>query len=793
MNPAANSCDYCGLPVAGETDKGPRYCCSGCRLAASITAAGGADAQARWMMTRLGLAGFFSMNVMVFTFLLWSEESAAGSGGRAATAFYDLARFACLLFSAPVLLLLGGPLVEGAVADLRRGRLSIDLLLVAGVAAAYGLSAWATWQGAGHVYFEVGCMVLVAVTLGRWLEASGKLQTTAALRELESLLPDRVRRVRPAGDVAVGGRHPAGGSSDRDVPLAEVAMGDVLRILPGEQVPVDALIESGRAALDERTVSGESEPVVRGPGETVKSGTTNLDGELVVVVAAPPGAGTLEQLIAAVTAAVRTSGSQRAADRVAAWFLPAVLAVALATCAAHWWQRGPAAGVLAGLAVVVVSCPCALGLATPLALWAALGRCMRRQVLVRDGDALERLAGVTTFGLDKTGTLTAGCRVERLAILPPVNRERAISVAAGLAAGSSHPTAAAIAGFAAAEGVAAAEIHEPRSVAGLGVTGVLATGETASLGRGDIHNPVWNGLDGRHKSPLAHARGTTPAPQVSPSGPALTGMVRVIPPARAGGLPRSRCADQAWGIPHVGEASSPAQPATALPPPAHEKWGMPTFLEPRCVLAISGEPVAAFWMAEEIRPAAARTVADLATRGRTALILSGDQPARVATVADALGVPWRAPLLPADKLVALEELRRGGGVAMVGDGINDAAALAAADVGIALGCGADVARWSAAICLLDDDLGHLPWLVDLAVRTRRTIRWNLLWAFGYNAACIPLAAAGLVHPALAAAAMVTSSLLVVGNSLRLGRDQEPAAEAVPRKAIERIVTLEAGA
>ena len=742
MNSSADSCDYCGLPVASGADHGPRYCCSGCRFAASITAAGGADAQARWLMTRLGLAVFFSMNVMVFTFLLWSEEAAAGSGGRAATAFYDLARFACLLFSAPVLLLLGGPLVESAAGDLRRGRLSIDLLLVAGVAAAFGISAWATWRGTGHVYFEVGCMVLVAVTLGRWLEASGKLETTAALRELESLLPDRVRRVRRAGDPAGAGGPTA--ASARDVPLAEISVGDVLRILPGEQVPVDAVIESGRAALDERTVSGESEPVVRGPGEAVKSGTTNLDGELVVVVAAPPGAGTLEQLIAAVTAAVRTSGSQRAADRVAAWFLPAVLVVAVATCAAHWWHHGPAAGVLAGLAVVVVSCPCALGLATPLALWAALGRCMRRHVLVRDGDALEQLAGVTMFGLDKTGTLTRGCRVERMEVRPSADREQALAVAAGLAAGSSHATAAAIAAVAAREGVVAAEVHEPRSVAGLGVTGALATGETVSLG-----SPGWIADE--------NGGGSTSG---GPSGP----LRDPHPPARTGGF-------YEW----LGRAG----------------------VSPRCVLAIGDQVVAAFWMAEEIRAAAAEAVAGLESRGRRAIILSGDQPARVAAVADSLGLAWRAPLLPADKLTALDELRRAGGVAMVGDGINDAAALAAADVGIALGCGADVARWSAAVCLLDDDLGHLPWLVDLAGRTRRTIRWNLLWAFGYNAACIPLAAAGLVHPALAAAAMVASSLLVVGNSLRLGRDDEPVAvsvaEGVDRRPAERIAPVEAGA
>lgn len=721
MTSAANSCDYCGLPVASRADEGLRYCCSGCRLAASITAAGGADAQARWMMTRLGLAMFFSMNVMVFTFLLWSEEAAAGSGGRAAMAFYELARYACLVFSAPVLLLLGGPLLEGAVADFRRGRLSIDLLLVAGVTAAFGISAWATWRGAGHVYFEVGCMVLVAVTLGRWLEASGKLQTTAALRELESLLPDRVRRVRRAGDVTTAGPRPHGEAPERDIPLAEVAIGDVLRILPGEQVPVDAVIEAGRAALDERTVSGESEPVVRGPGEAVKSGTTNLDGELVVVVAALPGAGTLEQLIAAVTKAVRTSGCQRAADRVAAWFLPAVLAVALATCAVHWHRTGPAAGVLAGLAVVVVSCPCALGLATPLALWASLGRCMRKHVLVRDGDALERLASITTFGLDKTGTLTTGCLVERLEILSGADRGQALAVAAGLAGRSSHATAAAISAIAAAAGMVAADVHEPRSVAGLGVTGVLTTGETASLG-----SPAW----------IRERVGST----------------------------------YAWS-----HAVSSA----------------------RCLLAIGDEIVAAFWMAEEIRPTAAAAVAGLESRGRRAIILSGDQPARVAAVADALRLAWRAPLLPADKLTALDDLRGAGRVAMVGDGINDAAALAAADVGIALGCGADVARWSAAVCLLDDDLGHLPWLVDLAMQTRRTIRWNLLWAFGYNTACIPLAAAGLVHPALAAAAMVASSLLVVGNSLRLARDDVTVAtatgELVDRSPAERIAAVEVGA
>lgn len=686
-SPNADACDYCGLPVHGRVAGTPCYCCSGCRFAASITGASGADGQARWMMTCLGLAAFFSMNVMVFTFFLWSEGTGS-AGGEQAAVLYDLARYASLVFTVPVLFLLGGPLVESAIDDARRGHVSIDCLLVAGVAAAFAISAWATWQGEGHVYFEVACMVLLAITLGRWFEASGKLQTTAALRDLEALLPDRVRRVR--------------GDDEEEIPLADVVVGDMLRILPGEQVPVDAVIESGRAAFDERTVSGESEPVVRGPGAGVRSGTTNLDGELVIVATASPGAGTLEQLIAAVNAAVGSSATQRMADRIAAWFLPVVLVVGAITCWVHWWQRGLAAGVLAGLAVVVVSCPCALGLATPMALWAAIGRCMRRQVLVRDGDAIEKLAGVKVFCVDKTGTLTTGLRVERTEVAADVSRDTVLALAAGLARGSTHVTAAAIADTAAGEGIEAATVADARSVAGAGVEGFdPATGKTVRLGSRN-----W-----------------------------IEEVVGAVPAAFSGS---------------------------------------------RSVLAVGDQVVAAFWTAEQVRPSAVAAVAGLESRGRDVLILSGDQPARVATVADELSVRYEAALVPTEKLRSIETLKRGGGgVAMVGDGINDAAALAKADVGIALGCGADIARWSAPICLLDDDLGHLPWLLDLAGATRRTIRWNLVWAFAYNTACIPLAATGIVHPAIAAVAMVASSLLVVGNSLRLARDEHAPSLARP--------------
>jgi heavy metal translocating P-type ATPase len=698
VDPVSASCAYCGLPVVAAPDDGPRYCCFGCRFAASITDAGGETGASRWTMTRLGLAVFFTMNVMVFTMLLWSQRDAA-TDEPAATALYALARHACLLFSAPVLLLLGGPLFADAAREVRQGRPAASVLLAVGVAAAYALSVHAVLTDAGHVYFEVGCTVLVAVTLGKWLEASGKLRTTEALRALRALLPDRVLRVAACGD--------------EEVPLSAVAIGERLRVLPGERVPTDGRIVTGRSAIDERTVTGESVPVTKGPGDLLASGTTVVDGMLVVEVTAAPGSGTLEQLIGAVTAAA-TAGCrrQRLAERVAAWFLPLVTASAVAAFVVHgagagWTREGIAAGTLAAVAVVVVSCPCALGLATPMALWAAIGAAARRHVLVRDGDAFTRLAAASTFCFDKTGTLTTGIGVHEVAVLDGGLEREPLAVAAALAAGSTHVLARAVATEAARRGLDIVAIEDLHVVPGHGIEAVLADGTPARLG------------------------------------------------------------SDRWIAAAIGEAA-------------------PTVADdarPSCTLAIGDHAACRVTFDESIRPEAAAAIAALAADGAEVWLLSGDRAGRARAVAAALDIRWQAPLLPAEKLAFV---RGRPGSVMIGDGINDAPALAAADVGVALGCGADVSRWTAAICLLRDDLADLPWLVTLARRADKTIRWNLLWAFGYNAACIPLAAAGLLHPSVAAAAMLASSVMVVTGSLAVAgcADDPPALSETADVAVE---------
>lgn len=692
-------CDHCQLPLPrpwwgrprATADDGPQYCCFGCQVAAAMSLERGEKGAARAAMTRLGLAIFFTMNVVAFTMALWTTDVyGAEEPSRLASSLYGLFRYLALLFATPVLLLLGGPLIARAAHEIRRGVLSTDILLASGVVAAFLVSAVSVARGSGPIYFEVGCVVLVMVTLGRWLEATGKQRATDALDQLEKLLPEQVRRLRDGREELV--------------PIGELVRDDLLRVLPGERFPADGRLVRNVALVDEHVLTGESQPVLKEPGAAILGGTLNLDGDLTIEVAAPGASGALARLIEMVREARRSKGEyERMADRVSTWFFPAVFAVAIGTFVGHWALGGLERGLLAALSVVLISCPCALGLATPLAVWTALGRAAGVQVLFRSGDALERLASVRAVRFDKTGTLTTGApRVAEFFADQAAERDTVLSRAASLSSASGHVLSRAILQFAGGpssrDAATGARMH-----AGLGVSGVCG----AARSRVFLGSERFVVREGLHIEPgLAKA-------------------------AR-----------------HAGETGRSL---------AFVGWG--------------GTARGLFLFDEQTRPSAAAAVSRLGLLGIDLAILTGDQAARGKALADQFGMRVEADLLPGDKVDAIRRAREVfGPVAMVGDGINDAPALAASDVGVALGCGTDLSRDSALVCLLGDDLERLPWAIELARRTVGVVRGNLAWAFGYNSVGVVCAAFGWLNPALAALLMVGSSVLVIVNSLRLGCD-----------------------
>lgn len=694
-------CDYCGLPIpkplwlgssAGESEAsaGLHYCCSGCQFAHAITKETGEEGATRWTLTKLGIAIFFAMNVMVFTLALWAYNNPDVSGGsKMAEMFADLFRFACLILSLPVLFLLGRPLLENAIEQLQARIFSTDLLLMTGVIAAYGYSIFSVWRGSGDIYFEVGCMILVMVTLGRWLEATGKLQSTKALDQLEQLLPDVVTRIR-------------NGIRER-ISRDEIERHDQLAVPAGERIPADGMLASSSATVDEQLVTGESWPAEKTQGDSLTGGTLNLDGELILVVSAKPDEGTLARLITAAREARDQQGRyQQLADRISQWFIPVMVLIAVITFAVHTWRTNLATGMLTALSVVLVACPCALGLATPMALWAAMGTAARRGILFRSPSALERLAQIKALRFDKTGTLTTGePTVDVLHVDQSVSRDEVLRRTNALAATSTHVFSQAIRRYSSESGMPAT-VSDARvqSLPGLGLEGQLFDENT----------------------------------------PTLLGNTRLMD-----------------GHDFTCSAELESEILQAL------QQGIPTVL-----LGWDGQVRGVFCLQEQLRDDVEQLITTCREEGLDLGILTGDHKQSAERIANQIDMPAWSELTPEGKSEAVLELARTvGPVGLVGDGINDAPALAHAAVGISMGCGADVARDSADVCLVGDDLSQIPWLINLARKTLSTIRLNLFWAFGYNSVGIAVAAMGWLHPAFAALLMVASSVFVITNSLRL--------------------------
>ncbi|PRF33879.1 copper-translocating P-type ATPase [Burkholderia multivorans] len=575
---------------------------------------------------------------------------------------------------------------------------NMDLLVALGTSAAYGLSLWMLLRDPahpGHLYFEASAVIVTLVRFGKWLEARAKRQTTDAIRALNALRPDRARIV----DNGV----------ERDVPLAQVRVGTIVSVRPGERLPVDGRVVSGRSHVDESLITGESLPVPKDDGDAVTAGSINGEGALVVETTAIGAETTLARIIRLVESAqAEKAPIQRLVDRVSAVFVPAILGIAVLTLVG-WLLAGAGAetAILNAVAVLVIACPCALGLATPAAIMAGTGVAARHGVLIKDAQALELAQRATVIAFDKTGTLTEGKPSVTAFDAVDLPRDDALALAAAVQRHSDHPLARAV--------VAAYDAQRNAQAA------PVATDARAVAGRG-----VEARVDGRLLA-LGSTRWRDELGIVVP--PALD--------ARAAELERA------------GNTISWLMHADA----------------PRAAIALIA-------FGDTVKPGARDAIAALADRHVASVLVTGDNRGSAAAVAAALGIgEVHAQVLPDDKARVVASLKRehGGVVAMVGDGINDAPALAAADVGIAMATGTDVAMHTAGITLMRGDPALVADAIDISKRTYRKIQQNLFWAFVYNLIGVPLAALGWLNPVIAGAAMAFSSVSVVTNALLLRR------------------------
>jgi Cu+-exporting ATPase len=598
-----------------------------------------------------------------------------------------------LALATPVQFWLGARFYRAGWRAVRAGAGNMDLLVALGTSAGYGLSLYLLFKhaehGTPHLYFEASAVIITLVLLGKWLESRAKRQTTAAIAALNALKPE-VARVRTA-------------NGDLDLPLARVKVNDLVVVRPGERVPVDGVVVEGASQVDESLITGESLPVAKHAGDKVTGGAINAEGLLLVRTTAVGAESTLSRIVRMVESAqARKAPIQRIVDRVSAVFVPVVLVLAAITLlgwgvATGDWEQA----ILNAVAVLVIACPCALGLATPTAIMAGTGVAARHGILIKDAEALELAHRIDTVAFDKTGTLTEGKPTLVAALAAPGHEADLLPWSAAIQAGSEHPLARAVMDAAKQAGVPLLSAAKVSAVAGRGMSAEVQ-GRALRLG-----SPRY---------------------------------MQVL------GVDTAALREQANALQDDGRTVSWLADVTDRP----QLVGL---------LAFGDAPKAS----------AARAIQRLRDLDVRSVMVTGDNLGSATAVASQLGVDHvEAEVLPADKAAIVNRLKDGGRtVAMVGDGINDAPALASADVGIAMSTGTDVAMHAAGITLMRGDPALVADAIDISRRTYRKIRQNLFWAFAYNVIGIPLAAAGLLNPVVAGAAMALSSVSVVSNALLL--------------------------
>jgi len=602
-----------------------------------------------------------------------------------------LPAWAQFALATPVQFIFGARFYVAAWKAVRAGAGNMDLLVALGTSAGYGLSVyeWATAAGRmPHLYFEASAVVIALVLLGKYLESRAKRQTASAIRALEALRPERAIQV-------LDGR-------EQEVAISALRLNDLVMVKPGERFPVDGEVIEGQSHADEALISGESLPVPKQPGDKVTGGAINGEGRLLVRTQALGAETVLARIIRLVEDAQAAKAPiQKLVDKVSQVFVPTVLLIALATLIGWWLYGAPMeTALINAVAVLVIACPCALGLATPTAIMAGTGVAARYGILIKDAEALERAHEVSAVVFDKTGTLTSGA--PRIAHLSAIDGNEAslLQLAGALQRGSEHPLAKAVLDACAERHLKVADVSDSQSLTGRGIAGTLE-GRRLALGNRRLLED--NGLNA---GPLADS-----AIAWEKEGRTLSWLIEQSPEPQVLGL---------------------------------------------------------FAFGDTLKPGALQAVQQLSARNISSHLLTGDNRGSAKVVAEALGIQdVHAEVLPADKAATVAALKETGVVAMVGDGINDAPALAAADIGIAMGGGTDVAMHAAGITLMRGDPRLVPAALEISRKTYAKIRQNLFWAFVYNLIGIPLAAFGFLNPVLAGAAMALSSVSVVSNALLL--------------------------